>query len=77
MIRILKLSDAAVFIEGRKQTVESVSEAVLRPGDTVQVGVVQIKFEAGIKRPKLQAPTAGLRKAVRRPVFARRLQDSA
>ena len=41
---------------------ESVAEAVLRPGDTVQVGVVQIKFEAGIKRPKLQAPITGLSK---------------
>jgi len=33
---------------------ETISEAVLRPGDTIHVGVVEIKFEAGMKRPKLR-----------------------
>jgi pSer/pThr/pTyr-binding forkhead associated (FHA) protein len=32
---------------------ETISEAILRPGDLVQVGVVQIKFEPGVRRPKL------------------------
>jgi len=32
---------------------EPVTEVVLRPGDVIQVGVVQIKFEPGMKRPKL------------------------
>jgi hypothetical protein len=31
-------------------------ETVLRPGDTVQCGVVFMKFEPGVKRPKLTAP---------------------
>jgi len=35
---------------------EAISEVVLRPGDLIQVGSVQIKFEPGIKRPKLLAP---------------------
>ena len=54
---------------------ESVSEAVLRPGDTVQVGVVQIKFEAGIKRPKLQAPSGGLRKSTEPMIKPSIMQD--
>lgn len=33
-----------------------VNETVLRPGDQIQIGVVQMKFEAGIKRPKLLTP---------------------
>ncbi len=39
---------------------ESISEVILRPGDIIQVGVVQIKFEPGVRRPKLTntAPTA-------------------
>jgi pSer/pThr/pTyr-binding forkhead associated (FHA) protein len=32
---------------------ETISEVILRPGDLIQVGVVQIKFEPGVRRPKL------------------------
>jgi pSer/pThr/pTyr-binding forkhead associated (FHA) protein len=32
---------------------EAINEIVLRPGDMIQVGVVQMKFEPGMKRPKL------------------------
>jgi hypothetical protein len=35
---------------------EIVSEVILQPGDLIQMGTVQIKFEPGIKRPKLLAP---------------------
>jgi pSer/pThr/pTyr-binding forkhead associated (FHA) protein len=35
---------------------ESIGEVILRPGDLIQVGTVQIKFDPGIKRPKLLAP---------------------
>jgi pSer/pThr/pTyr-binding forkhead associated (FHA) protein len=35
---------------------EIISETVLRPGDTVQCGVVVMKFEPGVKRPKLTVP---------------------
>jgi pSer/pThr/pTyr-binding forkhead associated (FHA) protein len=35
---------------------EIISEVVLRPGDLIQMGTVTIKFEPGIKRPKLLAP---------------------
>jgi pSer/pThr/pTyr-binding forkhead associated (FHA) protein len=35
---------------------EAISEVILRPGDLIQMGSVQIKFEPGIKRPKLLAP---------------------
>jgi pSer/pThr/pTyr-binding forkhead associated (FHA) protein len=34
---------------------EPVNEAVLRPGDVIRTGVVEIKFEAGMKRPKLRS----------------------
>jgi pSer/pThr/pTyr-binding forkhead associated (FHA) protein len=37
---------------------EIISEVILRPGDTVQCGTVQMKFEPGVKRPKLS--TAGI-----------------
>jgi len=37
---------------------EIVSETILRPGDNVQCGVVFMKFEPGVKRPKLKAPEA-------------------
>jgi pSer/pThr/pTyr-binding forkhead associated (FHA) protein len=39
---------------------ETISEVILRPGDIIQIGVVQIKFEPGVRRPKLTntAPTA-------------------
>lgn len=36
---------------------EPVAEAVLRPGDNIQVGVIDIKFVPGVRRPKLQATT--------------------
>jgi len=36
----------------------AINETVLRPGDVIQVGTVQIKFEAGIKRPKLNTQVA-------------------
>jgi len=32
---------------------QPITELVLRPGDIIQVGDVQLKFEPGIKRPKL------------------------
>jgi pSer/pThr/pTyr-binding forkhead associated (FHA) protein len=35
---------------------EAISEVILRPGDLIQMGTVQIKFEPGVKRPKLLAP---------------------
>ena len=35
---------------------EAISEVILRPGDVIQMGTVQIKFEPGVKRPKLLAP---------------------
>jgi hypothetical protein len=35
---------------------EIISEVVLRPGDNVQCGTVYMKFEPGVKRPKLNAP---------------------
>jgi pSer/pThr/pTyr-binding forkhead associated (FHA) protein len=35
---------------------EAVNETILRPGDQMKMGVVQMKFEAGIKRPKLLTP---------------------
>jgi len=40
---------------------EIVSEVVLRPGDVVQVGVIFMKFEPGVKRPKLKAPEVSTR----------------
>jgi pSer/pThr/pTyr-binding forkhead associated (FHA) protein len=35
---------------------ELINEAILRPNDLIQVGTVTIKFEPGVKRPKLNAP---------------------
>ena len=35
---------------------ELITETILRPGDLIQMGTVQIKFEAGVKRPRLTAP---------------------
>jgi hypothetical protein len=35
---------------------EAISEVILRPGDLIQTGTVQMKFEPGVKRPKLLAP---------------------
>jgi pSer/pThr/pTyr-binding forkhead associated (FHA) protein len=37
---------------------EAITEVVLRPTDKIQVGTVEIKFEPGIRRPKLSAPAA-------------------
>jgi Domain of unknown function (DUF4388)/FHA domain len=42
---------------------EIITETILRPGDLIQVGTVQIKFEAGVKRPRLIAPEAPILKA--------------
>ena len=38
---------------------QSVSEAILQPGDVIQVGVVQMKFEPGVIRPKLTKAPPG------------------
>jgi hypothetical protein len=35
---------------------EIISEVILRPGDMIQMGSVMMKFEPGVKRPKLLAP---------------------
>ncbi len=35
---------------------EIASEVVLRPGDVIQLGTVQMKFEPGVRRPKLTKP---------------------
>ncbi len=35
---------------------EIVSETILRPGDSIQAGTVFMKFEPGVKRPKLTMP---------------------
>jgi pSer/pThr/pTyr-binding forkhead associated (FHA) protein len=37
---------------------ELVDEVVLRPGDLIQIGIITMKFEPGVKRPKLSAPAA-------------------
>ena len=37
---------------------EIISEVILRPGDTIQMGSVMMKFEPGVKRPKLLKPEA-------------------
>jgi hypothetical protein len=34
---------------------EIITEVVLRPGDVIETGVVTMKFEPGVKRPKLLA----------------------
>ena len=41
-------SSNGTFVNG-----EAIAETVLRPGDMIQVGVVQMKFEPGMRRPKL------------------------
>ena len=38
---------------------EAIGEVILRPGDVIQMGTVQIKFEPAVKRPKLLAPEGG------------------
>jgi pSer/pThr/pTyr-binding forkhead associated (FHA) protein len=43
---------------------EAINEVVLRPGDMIQVGLVQMKFEPGIKRPKLLEPERSLAPAL-------------
>jgi pSer/pThr/pTyr-binding forkhead associated (FHA) protein len=35
---------------------EIITEAILKPGDLIQLGSVLIKFEPGVRRPKLLAP---------------------
>jgi pSer/pThr/pTyr-binding forkhead associated (FHA) protein len=37
---------------------EPVPEAILRPGDNIQVGVIDIKFVPGVRRPKLSPAAA-------------------
>jgi pSer/pThr/pTyr-binding forkhead associated (FHA) protein len=39
---------------------EPINEVVLRPGDVIQTGVCEIKFEAGMKRPKLRSNTGAV-----------------
>ena len=41
---------------------EIISEVILRPGDMIQMGSVMMKFEPGVKRPKLIAPVAATSK---------------
>jgi pSer/pThr/pTyr-binding forkhead associated (FHA) protein len=36
---------------------EPVTETILRPGDNIQVGVIDIKFVPGVRRPKLNTST--------------------
>ena len=38
---------------------ESITEVLLRPGDLIRVGLVQMKFESGVRRPKLTNTNAG------------------
>ena len=47
---------------------EQITEAILRPGDNIQVGVIDIKFVPGVRRPKLSAAsTAAARGHARHP----------
>ena len=39
---------------------EPVPEAILRPGDSVQVGVIDIKFVPGVRRPKLSTTASAV-----------------
>jgi pSer/pThr/pTyr-binding forkhead associated (FHA) protein len=52
---------------------ETISEVILRPGDLIQVGVVQIKFEPGVRRPKLTQtlPTEMKEESGLREIFSR------
>ncbi len=43
---------------------EPVTETILRPGDNIQVGVIDIKFVPGVRRPKLQATSTSTMKPV-------------
>jgi pSer/pThr/pTyr-binding forkhead associated (FHA) protein len=60
MVRDLNSSNGT-YVNG-----EQIAETVLRPGDNIQVGVIDIKFVPGVRRPKLSqtsmaaAPPAGL-----------------
>jgi pSer/pThr/pTyr-binding forkhead associated (FHA) protein len=47
---------------------EQISETILRPGDNIQVGVIDIKFVPGVRRPKLSTTTGS---TAPRPVPAR------
>jgi hypothetical protein len=51
-------SSNGTFVNG-----ESITETILRPADVIQVGDVQIKFEPGVKRPKLFANVPPVRKS--------------
>jgi pSer/pThr/pTyr-binding forkhead associated (FHA) protein len=48
---------------------EQISETILRPGDNIQVGVIDIKFVPGVRRPKLSQTTTPT--SPPRPVQAR------
>lgn len=60
MVRDLNSSNGT-YVNG-----EQISETLLRPGDNIQVGIIDIKFVPGVRRPKLSAtsmaamPPAGL-----------------
>jgi pSer/pThr/pTyr-binding forkhead associated (FHA) protein len=45
-------SSNGTFVNG-----EAIAEVILLPGDMLQIGVVQMKFEPGMKRPKLSNMT--------------------
>jgi hypothetical protein len=45
-------SSNGTFVNGA-----AIDETILRPGDQIQLGTIQMKFEPGIKRPKLVAPS--------------------
>jgi pSer/pThr/pTyr-binding forkhead associated (FHA) protein len=38
---------------------KTITETMLRPGDVIQIGVVEIRFEPGVRRPKLTQTMAG------------------
>jgi len=40
---------------------QAITETILRPGDVIQLGAVEMKFEPGIKRPKLSANVPNVR----------------
>jgi pSer/pThr/pTyr-binding forkhead associated (FHA) protein len=46
-------SSNGTFVNG-----EPATEAVLRPGDSIMIGIVQMKFEPGVRRPKLNTRSA-------------------
>ena len=44
---------------------EQISEVILRPGDNIQVGVIDIKFVPGVRRPKLSQTSLAAAAATR------------